>query len=52
MAATSAIPINPRLLELLWIRALKPYGKLPIITPDRAQQLRTLVLSWRGPTHG
>jgi hypothetical protein len=52
MAATSSIPINPRLLELLWIRALKPYGKLPIITPDRAQQLRALVLSWREPELG
>lgn len=43
----SSIPVNPRLLEVLWLRALKPYGKLPIITPDRFRQLRDLVLSWK-----
>ena len=39
-------PVATSLLEQLWIRALKPNGVLPPITPDRVRAVRALVLTW------
>lgn len=39
-------PVSTRLLEQLWIRALKPNGVLPPISIERVRAVRALVLSW------
>ena len=41
-----------RLLELLWIRALKPNGFLPMITLDRVREVRALIISWTEEDNG
>lgn len=46
MSASSRPSVATRLLELLWIRALKPNGVLPAITTDRVRAVRALVLTW------
>lgn len=40
-------PVATRLLELLWIRALKPNGVLPRLTLDRVREVRALILTWK-----
>ena len=46
MPAHSRRLVAPRLLEQLWIRALKPNDVLPAITLDRVRAVRALVLTW------
>ncbi len=46
MKARSRRSVAPRLLEQLWLRALKPNGVLPAITLDRVRAVRALVLTW------
>ena len=39
-------PVAIRLLEHLWIQALKPNGVLPTITIERVRAVRALILTW------
>ena len=44
--ARSRPPVATRLLEQLWIQALKPNGVLPTITIERVRAVRALILTW------
>ena len=46
MPIRSRPPVSTRLMEQLWLRALKSNGVLPAITLDRVRAVRALILSW------